>query len=102
MPARSDFVLTAVLSVFLFTLIKESGQNLSEQAECLHVCGLARQERSNTGVQVRSKTFVRLFHILTARCLHNEPFMQLLLFVIDVMSTRILTHQQNSLRIYLE
>ncbi|KAL9955683.1 hypothetical protein ACROYT_G037038 [Oculina patagonica] len=51
MPARRNFVSVALLSVILCTLIKESEESFSDQAECLRVCDLARQERSKTGVQ---------------------------------------------------
>lgn len=45
--------MVALLSFVLGASIKESGENLSEQAECRGACSLARDERSRTGVKVR-------------------------------------------------
>lgn len=56
---RRNIILVALFTVILGTLIDESGENLSEQAECLRVCGLVREERSaKTGVQVRQYRFI--------------------------------------------
>lgn len=45
--------MVALLSFVLGASIKESGENLSEQAEFRGACSLARDERSRTGVKVR-------------------------------------------------
>ncbi|XP_020605770.1 uncharacterized protein LOC110044548 [Orbicella faveolata] len=53
MSARGVLVfMVALLSFVLGASIKESGENLSEQAECRGACSLARDERSRTGVKV--------------------------------------------------
>ena len=45
--------MVTLLSSVLATSIKESGENLSEQAECRGACSLARDKTSKTGVKVR-------------------------------------------------
>lgn len=54
MSARKELVfMVALLSFVLGASFKESGENLSEQAECLGPCSLARDEGSKTEVKVR-------------------------------------------------
>ena len=54
MSTRGELVfMVALLSSVLAVSIKESGGNLSEQAECRGACSLARDKTSKTGVKVR-------------------------------------------------
>ena len=54
MSARGELVyMVALLSSVFAASIKESGENLSEQAECRGVCSLARDKASKTGFKVR-------------------------------------------------
>ena len=66
MSARVELVFMVVLlSSVLAASIKESEENLSEQAECSGVCSLARDKASKTVVKVR---YALLSNCRLSRC----------------------------------
>ena len=53
MFAKSKIILVPLLCLIFGDVIEESGQ-LPQESECLRLCRLAREEGSETGVQVGS------------------------------------------------